>query len=137
MEFVKDSVSKWHKRPQIISCFKVKTNFSAVIKHLVNMYSSSDFEHLFIRHKTEAVLQGDSTNLFHKWYKDTTSSTGKRTTIGTRTWKDSFSPVSFMKAVLPSPSVENSYKQGITYDNETYTTKGWKICRETGEVNWI
>ena len=45
------------------------------------MYSSSDFEHLFIRYKAEAVPQGESIqdfclknkvpyNLFHKWYKD-------------------------------------------------------------------
>jgi len=46
------------------------------------MYSSSDFEHLFIRYKAEAMPQGESIqdfclknkvpyNLFHKWYKDT------------------------------------------------------------------
>lgn len=46
------------------------------------MYSSSDFEHLFIRYKAEGVPQGESIqsfcmrnkvpyNLFHKWYKDT------------------------------------------------------------------
>ncbi|MBM6736051.1 hypothetical protein H7U35_12600 [Mediterranea massiliensis] len=45
------------------------------------MYSSSDFEHLFIRYKAEAMPQGESIqdfclknkvpyNLFHKWYKD-------------------------------------------------------------------
>ena len=46
------------------------------------MSSSSDFEHLFIRYKAEAMLQGEFIqnfclknkvpyNLFHKWYKDT------------------------------------------------------------------
>ncbi len=46
------------------------------------MYSSSDFERLFIRYKTETMPQGESIqafclknkvpyNLFHKWYKDT------------------------------------------------------------------
>ena len=46
------------------------------------MYSSSDFERLFIRYKAEAMPQGESIqdfclknkvpyNLFHKWYKDT------------------------------------------------------------------
>ena len=46
------------------------------------MYSSSDFEHLFIRYKAEAMPQGESMqdfclknkvpyNLFQKWYKDT------------------------------------------------------------------
>lgn len=46
------------------------------------MYSSSDFERLFIRYKAESVPQGESLqsfclrnkvpyNLFHKWYKDT------------------------------------------------------------------
>lgn len=46
------------------------------------MYSSSDFEHFFIRYKAEAVPQGESIqsfcmrnkvpyNLFQKWYKDT------------------------------------------------------------------
>ena len=46
------------------------------------MYSSSDFEYLFIRYKAEAMPQGKSIqdfclknkvpyNLFHKWYKDT------------------------------------------------------------------
>ncbi len=47
------------------------------------MYSSSDFEHLFIRYKAEAMPQGESMqdfclknkvpyNLFHKWYKERT-----------------------------------------------------------------
>lgn len=46
------------------------------------MYSSSDFERLFIRYKAEAMPEGESIqafclknkvpyNLFHKWYKDT------------------------------------------------------------------
>lgn len=46
------------------------------------MYSSSDFENLFIRYKAEAVPLGESIqdfclknnvpyNLFQKWYKDT------------------------------------------------------------------
>lgn len=46
------------------------------------MYSSSDFEHLFIRYKAEAMPRGGSIqnfclknkvpyNLFHKWYKAT------------------------------------------------------------------
>ena len=46
------------------------------------MYSSSDFEHLFIRYKAEAMPQGESIqdfclknkvpyNLFQEWYKDT------------------------------------------------------------------
>lgn len=46
------------------------------------MYSSSDFERLFIRYKAEALPEGESIqafclknkvpyNLFHKWYKDT------------------------------------------------------------------
>ena len=46
------------------------------------MYSSSDFEHLFIRYKTEGLPSGESIlsfcnrnkvpyNLFDKWYKDT------------------------------------------------------------------
>jgi len=46
------------------------------------MYSSSDFEHLFIRYKAESIPDGESIqdfclrnkvpyNLFHKWYKDT------------------------------------------------------------------
>ena len=46
------------------------------------MYSSSDFERLFIRYKAEAMPHGDSIqafciknkvpyNLFEKWYKDT------------------------------------------------------------------
>lgn len=46
------------------------------------MYSSSDFEHFFIRYKAEAMPQGESIqdfclrnkmpyNLFRKWYKDT------------------------------------------------------------------
>lgn len=46
------------------------------------MYSSSDFERLFIRYKAEAMPHGESIqdfclknkvpyNLFHKWYKDT------------------------------------------------------------------
>ena len=46
------------------------------------MYSSSDFEHLFIRYKAEGLPEGESIqafclknkvpyNLFHKWYKDT------------------------------------------------------------------
>lgn len=45
------------------------------------MYSNSDFEHLFICYKAEALLQDESIldfclknkvpyNLFHKWYKD-------------------------------------------------------------------
>ena len=45
------------------------------------MYSSNDFEHLFIRCKVEVILQGESIqnlclknkvpyNLFRKWYKD-------------------------------------------------------------------
>lgn len=46
------------------------------------MYSSSEFERLFIRYKAEAMPEGESIqsfclrnkvpyNLFHKWYKDT------------------------------------------------------------------
>ena len=46
------------------------------------MYSSNDFEHLFIRYKAEAMPEGESIqdfclknkvpyNLFHKLYKDT------------------------------------------------------------------
>ena len=46
------------------------------------MYSSSDFERLFIHYKADAMPQGESIqdfclknkvlyNLFHKWYKDT------------------------------------------------------------------
>ena len=46
------------------------------------MYSSSDFERLFIRYKAAAMPEGESIqsfcsrnkvpyNLFHKWYKDT------------------------------------------------------------------
>ncbi len=46
------------------------------------MYSSNDFERLFIRYKAEAMPSGESIqsfcernkipyNLFHKWYKDT------------------------------------------------------------------
>lgn len=46
------------------------------------MYSSSDFERLFIRYKAEAMPEGESIkafclknkilyNLFHKWFKDT------------------------------------------------------------------
>lgn len=46
------------------------------------MYSSSDFEYLFICYKLEVVFRGESIqdfclrnkipySLFHKWYKDT------------------------------------------------------------------
>lgn len=56
--------------------------FAAVTKNIKSMYSSSDFERLFIRYKAEAMPQGESIqdfclknkvpyNLFHKWYKDT------------------------------------------------------------------
>lgn len=56
--------------------------FAVVTKKIKSMYSSSDFERLFIRYKAEAMLQGESIqdfcfmnkvpyNLFHKWYKDT------------------------------------------------------------------
>ncbi len=56
--------------------------FAAVTKTIKSMYSSSDFERLFIRYKAEAMPQGESIqdfcirnkvpyNLFHKWYKDT------------------------------------------------------------------
>ena len=56
--------------------------FAAVTKTIKRMYSSSDFERLFIRCKAEAVPEGESIqvfclknkvpyNLFHKWYKDT------------------------------------------------------------------
>lgn len=56
--------------------------FAAVTKNIKIMYSSSDFERLFIRYKAKAMPQGESIqsfclknkvpyNLFHKWYKDT------------------------------------------------------------------
>ena len=56
--------------------------FAAVTKTIKSMYSSSDFERLFIRYKADAMPQGESIqdfcirnkvpyNLFHKWYKDT------------------------------------------------------------------
>ena len=56
--------------------------FAAVTKTIKNMYSSSDFERLFIRYKAEAMPEGESIqafclknkvpyNLFHKWYKYT------------------------------------------------------------------
>ena len=56
--------------------------FVAVIKKRNTMYSSNDFERLFIRYKAEALPSGESIlsfcnrnkvpyNLFEKWYKDT------------------------------------------------------------------
>lgn len=56
--------------------------FVAVIKKRNTMYSSNDFERLFIRYKAEALPRGESIlsfcnrnkvpyNLFDKWYKDT------------------------------------------------------------------
>ena len=56
--------------------------FVAVIKKRNTMYSSNDFERLFIRYKAEALPRGESIlsfcnrnkvpyNLFEKWYKDT------------------------------------------------------------------
>ena len=56
--------------------------FVAVIKKRNTMYSSNDFERLFIRYKAEALPGGESIlsfcnrnkvpyNLFAKWYKDT------------------------------------------------------------------
>lgn len=56
--------------------------FVAVIKNRNTMYSSNDFERLFIRYKAEALPRGESIlsfcnrnkvpyNLFEKWYKDT------------------------------------------------------------------
>lgn len=56
--------------------------FVAVIKKRNTMYSSNDFERLFIRYKAEALPSGESIlsfcnrnnvpyNLFDKWYKDT------------------------------------------------------------------
>ena len=56
--------------------------FAAVTKNIKSMYSSSDFERLFIRYKAETMPEGESIqsfcsrnkvpyNLFHKWYKDT------------------------------------------------------------------
>ena len=56
------------------------------------MYSSSDFEHLFIRYKAEGLPEGESIqafclknetpyNLFHKWYKDTRHLKGIRQKI--------------------------------------------------------
>lgn len=49
-------VSKNDILPRIIK----NSTFAAVIKKVVIMYSSSDFEHLFIRHKAEGVPQGES-----------------------------------------------------------------------------
>ena len=51
-------------------------------KKFIDMYSSEDFERLFIRYKSEAYPKGESIqtfchrnnvpyNLFEKWYKDT------------------------------------------------------------------
>lgn len=56
--------------------------FVAVITKSNKMYSSNDFELLFIRYKAEALPRGESIlsfcnrnkvpyNLFEKWYKDT------------------------------------------------------------------
>lgn len=56
--------------------------FVAVLKKHNTMYSSNDFERLFIRYKAEALPIGESIssfcnrnkvpyNLFDKWYKDT------------------------------------------------------------------
>ena len=74
-------VAHEHMRAFAYKRIKIST-FAAVIKNSVIMYSSSDFEHLFIRYKAEAMPQGESIqdfcfknkvpyNLFQKWYKDT------------------------------------------------------------------
>lgn len=53
------------------------STFAAVINLNSSMYSSSDFEHLFIHYKSLGrvplvfLFTQVPYNLFHKWYKDT------------------------------------------------------------------
>ena len=86
--------------------------FAAVTKTIKSMYSSSDFERLFIRYKAEAMPQGESIhdfclknkvpyNLFYKWYKDT------RHQIIPDRWKDNTA-----RSILPTFRKTGGY--GIT-----------------------
>lgn len=78
------------------------------------MYSSSDFEHLFIRYKAESVPQGESLqsfclrnkvpyNLFEKWYKDT-----RHKLVPVQVEGHPSSVVENVSEVPPSPAVEYS-----------------------------
>ena len=84
------------------------------------MYSSSDFEHLFIRYKAEAMPEGESIqdfclknkvpyNLFHKWYKDTRHHIVPVQVEGQQTEqeaeKDLSASTPSMGGALPSPPV--------------------------------
>lgn len=78
------------------------------------MYSSSDFEHLFIRYKAESVPLGESLqsfclrnkipyNLFEKWYKDS-----RHKLVPVQVEGHPPSVVENVSEVPPSPAVEAS-----------------------------
>lgn len=90
------------------------------------MYSSSDFEHLFIRYKAEAMPQGESIqdfclknkvpyNLFHKWYKDTrhrivpVQVEGQQVEQEPEKGSFSFHPIHGRCFVIPSGEIHDRY----------------------------